>query len=87
MREREHTGRRRSGQTLHDATVDEGARLLMDGLRDRGLVPAGCPVDTVRRVCRRVQSEWLRGENVIPLFKGLLAEARRRLVTAEEAIG
>jgi hypothetical protein len=72
-------------RTLHKAMVDAGARILLSGLYEKGIMPhsylrreAG-----VLGVCEDVQQEWLRGEIASPLFNTVLWEVHRRLRARE----
>ena len=73
-------------RTLHDTMVEEGARILLAGLYEQGLMPHSylCREAEVLRLCKDVQRDWLRGEITSPLFTTVLWEVIRRLKAREQ---
>jgi hypothetical protein len=73
-------------RTLHDTMVEEGARVLLEGLYENGVLPPSYRhrKKVVLRFCHHVEREWLRGEIASPLFDILLGEVIRRLKAMEQ---
>jgi hypothetical protein len=74
--------------TRHEIMVAEGARILLTGLYDYGVMPH----IFLRReaevcgVCQDVQRAWLRGEIASPLAMNLLWEVVWRLRMRETSL-
>jgi hypothetical protein len=72
-------------RTLHDIMAEEGGRILLSGLYEKGIMPHSYlrREAEVLHLCKDVQREWLRGEIASPLFSTVLWEVVRRLRTKE----
>ncbi|MCW3055217.1 MAG: hypothetical protein JWN14_4387 [Chthonomonadales bacterium] len=72
-------------RTLHETMTEEGARILLAGLYEKGIMPHSYLRREAEalRVCQDVQREWLQEEIASPLFATLLWEAVWRLRARE----
>jgi hypothetical protein len=72
-------------RTLHETMAEDGARILLAGLYENGVMPHSYlrREAEVLRACQDVQREWLRGEIASPLFNAVLWEVVRRLRARE----
>ena len=72
-------------RTLHETMTEEGARILLAGLYEKGIMPHSYLRREAEALqfCQDVQREWLRGEIASPLFTAVLWEVHRRLRARE----
>jgi hypothetical protein len=72
-------------RTLHETMAEEGARILLAGLYEKGIMPHSYLRHEAEalRACEEVQRGWLRGEIASPLFDTVLWEVHRRLRARE----